>query len=382
MKSNEEMTRNVIERGEKCIRRSQRQKAVLIKSASVLSVICITVLFGFSIHNSRPTESEIYESPDSGIQYNSDVTAVPAQTSVSERETVLQTETETTISTTVTKDSAIRTDDHIQQTESQDVHAEIYTDIAVSATTAVDKGTAAGTSAVTTSVTTVSKTSTTAAPDFSGSCGGNAYYEYDEFTRTLHIMGSSTYSDPIDLDSLSHLYDKVNVLVLDKGIEALGYRSDADHLVVKIMQYAEHLTVYHYNGLRDQAWMKLYCNNYFDNSVTFINVELDSVSGVSCGDDLWFDYDMDTRSLYIHGTGDTMDETKLDYLVGYFDKVYIDKSIVSLNHISANHIFVANTFSVSPTQIYHYSEYKDVSVLKREAGDNIEFINLDENPLP
>lgn len=383
MKSYEEMAQNVFRRGNECIQKRQKRITAVKKASAAVCTFCAVIAFLgiIGIDSQKPDVSD-----DSRLNinfsdeelYSSNGTTITIITAATTTTTTISDAITTTSMTASSTDLSALTAFTEQPSYPENI---MVNDETIPVTNSSHKATTTKTSALTTTAAASSTVNTTSDPAYSGSCGGNANYEYDESTRTLHIMGSASYSDPIDLDSLSHLYDKVNVLVLDKGIEALGYRSDANHLVVKIMQYAEDLTIYHYNGLRDQAWIKLYCNNYFEDSVKFINVELDSVSGVSCGDDLWFDYDMDTRSLYFHGTGDTMDETKLEYLVGYFDKVYIDKSIVSLNHISANHIFVANTFTVSPTKIYHYSEYTDVSGLKKAAGDCIEFINLDEEPL-
>lgn len=103
-----------------------------------------------------------------------------------------------------------------------------------------------------------------------------------------------------------------------------------------------------------------------------------SVLSGSCGEELWFSYEKETRTLYFSGTGSWMDVKQVEHLIGHFDNVYIERDVKALGDRPSNYLF-GRCYYVQPSlTVYHYSGYEDVPHLEYALGAWLELVNLEE----
>ncbi len=93
----------------------------------------------------------------------------------------------------------------------------------------------------------------------------------------------------------------------------------------------------------------------------------------SCGENVWFEYDENTRTLHFYGSGSDVDVSASLPLVGKFDTVIIDQGITSFKAVPENHLFGMS----GPLTIYCSSDFNTIR-LQRLLGEYLTFVILDE----
>lgn len=106
---------------------------------------------------------------------------------------------------------------------------------------------------------------------------------------------------------------------------------------------------------------------------TVSSTSTDMMYSGSCGENVSYELNETTRTLYFIGSGSDVDVSAALPLVGKFDTVTIDQGITSFEYISENHLFGTGC----PLTIYCYSDFK-TDRLQQFLGKHLTFIILDE----